>query len=1071
MKSKIKWIYVCLLTLFLQLGYAQEKTLSGVVSEDGMPLPGVTVVIQGTQLGTQTDLNGKYSIKAKPGQVLVFSFIGLKDVKYTVGAANTYNAMMSADASELQEVVVTAMGIKRSAKALGYATQELKADKINQTDNSSLAGALQGKVAGVQITPSSGAPGASSQIVIRGARSFTGNNTPLYVIDGMPVESTPDVSTGQGVTGADVANRAVDIDPNDIESINILKGQAASALYGIRASNGVVVITTKSGRGLTEGKPRISFSTTTSFDQLSKKPNLQNEYAQGGFDSSTGKYLYSPNSSMSWGPKISDLANDPNYGGNVSNDFNGGILRPGKYYVPQMAAAGLDPWVTPRAYDNVDDYFRTGHTLTNSFNISQNAGKTNYSFGFGNTSQEGIMPGTDMKRTNIKLAAETKLNKEWSTGFSANYVETKINKATAANDAVLPGVFGGPVSYNLKGIPSSSPLDPYKQIFFRPNVFNNPYWAADHNEFSEKTNRFYGNANIAYSPQISALGDKNLTIKYQGGVDSYTTNYRDIYEFGNKHGADSSINLYGVTRTVMNSLFTINYDMLIGNDLRFDVMVGNEFNDDTSKEYNNYGQTLNFGGYKTMANAVSVKSDEFRYDYRTVGFFGNMGLSYRDMLFLSGSIRKDIVSSMPRGNRSFVYPSVSLGFVLTEIEGLKGKSTLSFAKLRASYAEVGQAGKYRKNYYYKPSYGSGFWSGEPILFPVDGATGFAPYEILYDPNLKPQNTKSWELGADFRFFSNRVGIDYTYSRQDVKDQIFGVPLAGSTGASQYVTNGGKIHTIAHEIAAFITPVKNTDWEWTLNVNFSKIDSYVDELKDGVNNIYLGGFVTPQIRAQVGDRFPVIYGESFARNENGDILVDENGLPIMGETKALGEVAPKFILGGSSFLKWKKWHLNATMEWKNGGSIYSGSNALMKYYGTDGSTGDRDKPFIFDGVRQLADGSYVKNDISIGSYDRPNEIAIERQIYENHMNNITEYNVYDASFVKLREISLGYTFDKIWQDKIDLRVSAFARNLLLWSKMPNLDPEASQGNNNMSGGFEQWSMPMSKSFGFSVNVTF
>lgn len=1057
MKSKYNWFLSILLVLLVQVGFAQEKTLTGVVQEDGLTLPGVSVVIEGTQFGTQTDLDGKYSIKVKQGQTLVFSFIGMKDVKYKVGAASVHNVTMGADDSQqLEEVVVTAMGIKRSAKALGYATQELKVDEINKTDNSSLSGALQGKLAGVQITPSSGAPGASSQIVIRGARSFTGNNTPLYVIDGMPVESTAPFSTGDSVSGADFANRGVDIDPNDIETINVLKGQAASALYGIRASNGVVVITTKSGKGLAKGKAVISFTSTSSFETLSKKPNLQKDFAQG----SGG--IHEHMSSMSWGPRISELPNDPKYGGNVANSYTNGNLHQGKYYSPQMAKAGLDPWVTPRAYDNIGDYFRTGHTLSNSLNISQNTGATTYSFGLSNTTQEGIMPGTDMKRTSIKLNAETKLNSEWTTGFSGNFVKSEIGKASSANNSVLPGVYGAPVSYNLAGIPYANPNNKYDQIHYRIGGFDNPYWASHNNEFSEDTSRFFGNAHVAYAPEISADGSKNLTFRFQGGVDNYTSHYRNVYEFGTAHdltGGKANLNLLGVTNTVMNSLFTINYDMYLGEDFRFDVLVGNEFNETYSKGYDDFGSRLNFGGWPTIGNAVNVSSEESRRRKRTVGIFGNIGLSYKDMLFLNGTIRKDVVSNMPRNNRDFVYPSVSLGFVLTELEALRGKSGLSFAKVRASYAEVGQAGDYYNDFYYNPSYGGGFWGSNPVVYPINNAMGYLISPTIYDPNLKPQNTKSWEFGADLKFLNNRIGVDYTFSRQDVKDQIFPVPLAGSTGASSLVTNGGKIHTVAHEITAFFNPIRTNDWNWTVNVNFSKVDSKVDELKDGVPNIRLGGFVTPQIRAQAGDRFPVIYGESFVRDDKGNIVVGANGVPLVGVAKAIGEVAPKFILGGSTNLTWKKWNLNATIEWKNGGNLYSGSNMGMKLYGTDASTADRDVAFVFDGVKE--DGT--KNDILI--------TPDKRQEYENMMSNITESNVYDASFVKLRDISLGYTFDKIWENKIDVRVSAFARNILLWSKMPNLDPEASQGNNNMSGGFEHYSIPQAKSIGFSLNVTF
>ncbi|MHC5201838.1 SusC/RagA family TonB-linked outer membrane protein [Myroides sp. LJL119] len=1064
MRSKYNWFLSLVLALFVQVAFAQERVLTGVVQEDGFPLPGVTVMIEGTNEGTQTDLDGNYSIKVKTGDTLVFSFIGLKEEKRKVGANTTLDVTMSADLTQLDEVVVTAMGIKRSAKALGYATQELKADDINKTNNSSLSGALQGKLAGVQITPSSGAPGASSQIVIRGARSFTGNNTPLYVVDGMPIESTAPFSTGNSVSGADIANRGVDIDPSDILTINVLKGQAASALYGIRASNGVVVITTRSGKGMAEGKPVISFTNSTSFETISKKPSTQNIYAQG----TGGKF--DPFGSMSWGPKISDLPNDPKYGGNVANDLNGGVLREGYYYVPQRAQAGLDPWVKPGIYDNIDAYFKTGHTVNNNFSISQNTGKTTYSFGIGNSTQEGIMPGTDMKRTNVKLAAETKLSDQWTTGFSGNFVSSDINKASSANNSVLPGVYGAPVSYDQAGIPFHTTISPYQQTHFRAGSFNNPYWAAENNEFSENTNRFFGSANVAYAPEISADGSKNLTVRFQGGLDNYTTHYRDIYEYGSGlanagvlDGSTSNVNLYGITHSVWNTLLTVNYDMYLGDDLRFDIMVGNEFNENDSKGYNDYGGNLNFGGWPTIANAVDVTSEESRRRKRTVGFFSNMGLTYKDMLFLNATVRRDVVSSMPRNNRTFTYPSVSLGFVFTELEGLKNNSILSFGKLRASYAEVGQAGDYYLDYYVKPSYGGGFWSNSPVLYPVGGSMSYIASSTIYDPNLKPQNTKSFEFGGDFRFFNNRYGIDYTFARQDVKDQIFAVPLAASTGASQMITNGGKIHTNSHEITAFANPVSTADWNWTVNVNFAKTDSYVDELKEGVSNIMLGGFVTPQIRASIGDRFPVIYGESFKRDPNGNIIVDENGLPVIGETKALGEVSPKFILGGSTSVSYKNWNLSATVEWKNGGKMYSGSNMGMMLYGTDSSTADRETAFVFDGVQQLADGSFEKNTVVIDGSNR--------QALENRLSNITENVVYDASFVKLRDLSLGYTFEEIWNDKINLRLSAFARNILLWSKLPNLDPEATQGNNNMSGGFEHYSIPQAKSIGFSVNVTF
>lgn len=1057
MRSKFKWITTLALVFILQITFAQEKIINGKVTDESGPIPGVNVLIKGSTTGVQTDFDGLFAIKAKTGDVLIFSYMGMKDVTVVVGNKTTLNVSMAENPNELETVVVTALGVKKSSRAVGYAVQELKAADLNKGGNSNLSGALQGKIAGVQITPSSGAPGASSQIVIRGARSFTGNNTPLYVIDGMPVASQADYSTGNSVTGADSANRAVDIDPNDIASISILKGQAASALYGLRASNGVILITTKSGKGLaTNGKPVYSYSNNTSFELVSKKPSTQNEYAQGA------NGVFNPYASTSWGPKISELPNDPTYGGNVANALNGGVLRPGMYYVPQRAKAGLDPWVAPKAHNNIDDYFRTGVTVNNSFNVSQSTEKTNYSFGIGATNQEGMLPATGLDRYNMKATVETNLSNEWKSGFSFNYVQTSIDKTTSANDATLVGVYGAPRSYDLKGNGFASATNPYDQVFFRRNTFNNPYWAAEYNENSEKTNRFFGNAHVQFSPVISLDDKHKLVFRYQLGIDSYTTNYRDIFEFGSKHdltGAQSRANLYGITTDVLNSLFTANYSWDINDDFKFNVLVGNEFNHENRKTYDDLGTGFNFGGWPTIANARKVTSVERRRQNRTVGFFSNGELSYKNMLYLGATVRQDFVSTMPRGNRDFLYPSVSLGFVLTELEALKNSPVLSYAKIRSSFAEVGQAGTYFMDYYSTPSYGGGFWGAPPVQYPVGGVSSFIPYPIVYDPNLKPQNTQSYEFGFDLRFFKNRIGIDYTYSRQNVKDQIFNVPLAGSVGASSFVTNGGRIHTDAHEIVLNVNPVRTEDFNWDFNINFSKVVSVVDELAPGVESIFLGGFVSPQIRANVGDTFPVIYGTSYKRDDNNNIMVDQYGLPMIGEEKAIGEVMPKFTLGGSTQVSYKRMSLGATFDWKNGGKMYSGSNSLMRYYGVDASTANREAGYIYPGVKE--DGT--ANDIALGV----NGI----QQLNSRLSDITESAVFDASFVKLREVTFAYQFPKLFKDKIDLRASVFARNILLWSKLPNLDPEASQGNNNMAGGFEQWSLPQAESYGLGLNVTF
>ncbi|NME67323.1 SusC/RagA family TonB-linked outer membrane protein [Flammeovirga aprica] len=1062
-KRLLSLIVLALMTIVST--FAQDRTVSGVVSEAGEPLPGVTVVIKGTSKGTITDLDGKYQISVSDDATLIFSFVGYSTQEVVVGQQSVIDIALEQDAEQLDEVVVTALGQESDKKSLGYAFQEVQTETLQQTGNPGLAGALQGKVTGVDIKPSSGAPGASAQINIRGARSFTGNNAPLYVIDGMPISSNPDFSTGNSVTGADIANRAVDIDPNDIESINILKGQAAAALYGIRASNGVIIITTKSGKG-NKGKPIVKVSNFTSFETVSRKPNYQTKYAQGttSFNKETGKFdiEYDPSTSLSWGPKISDLPNDPTYGGNSNG-------HPGMYKVPQREEGGMDPWVTPQVYDNFGDYFQTGHTVNTSANISQATESANYSIGLSNTSQQGVAPSTGMERWNVKGRFDGTINDNFSTGISANFVQSEIDKLSAGNDASLAGVYAAPVSYNLKGNPKNLPSDPYSQIYYRSLTFDNPYWAIENNVFNEKSQRFYGNTYLQY--EESLRDNMNVRVKYQLGVDSYTTHYQDIFEKGSK-GDAGRIHNRGITNNTINSLLTVNYSWDISEKVKFSAILGNEINDTRRKKYEQKGTGFNFGGWKHIDNSIVQTANENQRNTRTVGFFGSASLSYDDFLFATVTGRNDYVSTMPEGARSFFYPSVSLSWVLSEMDFLKNSDHLSMLKLRGSFAQVGQAGDYYEDYYSKPTYDGGWWSSTyPINYPMSGVNAYTRYERIYDPNLKPQNTMSYEIGADVGFFNDRVSLNYTYSRQNVTDQIFPVPLASSTGYNSLLTNGGRLHTDAHELTLTLVPVQTKDFTWDVMVNYSKITSVVDELAPGVESIFLGGFVTPQVRAGIGYAYPVIYGSTYARDDQGRILVDENpdsptyGMPMQGADGIIGDVTPDFILGFNSNMRYKSWTLSAVFDWKNGGQMYHGSNNLLNLYGVGKDTEDRESKFIMPGYKE--DGT--PNDIERGG-EGDEDAYFQR--YYNVEGNIDEGAIYNNSFLKLRELSLGYRFPKkLIKGTTDVRLSAFARNILLWTELPNFDPESSQGNNNMGGAFERFSMPNTSSFGFGVDLTF
>ncbi|MCL1944156.1 MAG: SusC/RagA family TonB-linked outer membrane protein [Candidatus Azobacteroides sp.] len=1054
-----------ILSAFFLFGWvwanAQTGSSGTVVDENGDPVIGASVLVKNTSVGTVTDVNGHFNINVPAGNhTLVVNYIGMISKEVAVGS--NLKVVLQSSARDLDEVVVTAMGITREKKALGYAQQTVNSDELTQAANSSLAGALQGKTSGIDIKSSSGMPGASSQIIIRGARSFTESNTPLYVIDGMPVASTADLTSDYGefgnggVVGPDYANRGVDIDPNDIESISILKGQAAAALYGIRASNGVIVITTKSGKGLAKGKPQVTYNTNVGWDVISRYPDLQQTYAQGTYNSGRGQAVFAPVTSSSWGPKISDLPNDPTYGGN-----NNG--HPGMYYVPQRENAGLDPWVRPQTYDNIKAFFNTGFTYNNSLNVSQATDNTTYSVSLGNTHQTGIIPTTGMDRYLGKIGAETKLDDHWKSGFIGTYINTSIKKMPTANDGVVATVYGAPVSYDLMGIPASYADDPYSQNAYRAiSGFDYAPWLVQNEKFTEKTNRFYGNIYANYFTQLAE--NHKLNVKYQIGDDTYTTHYQDIWAYGHS-GKTGEIQNTGVTKNVFNSLLTATYDWKINEDCSFNAILGNEVNQENFKYYRQYGKQYNFPGWNHLNNTVTQESDESQDSERTVGFFGSLSFDYKNMLYLNATGRQDYVSTMPRGHRSFFYPSVSLGFILTELDGLKGLDVLNYAKLRASYAHVGQAGNYYANFFVKPNYDGGLWADAPIVYPVNGVSAFTPYVVVYDRDMKPQNTKSYELGFDVNFFRNLITLSYTYSRQNVKDQIFDVPLAGSTGSWYLRTNGGKIHTNSHEITLTVNPVRTKNVDWSLGFNWSKVDNYVDELAPGVESIYLGGFVIPQVRAGIGDKFPVIYGASYLRDNKGRIVVDEDGLPMAGEDKVIGSVSPDFILGANTTLKLFKFTLNAVFEWKQGGHMYGGTAQMLDYYGVGKNTENRETPLIVNGVKNIGtdeNPEYVTNDIVVQG-------ANAHQKYYTRINDIDESFIFKNSFIKMRELSVSYpVFKRSW---LELTASAFARNILIWTNYPYLDPESSQGNDNMSGAFERFSLPQTSSYGLGLTVKF
>ncbi len=1041
--------------LALMLGFsitlaAQDRTVTGRVTsaEDGSAIPGVNVLVKGTTTGTTTGSDGRYSIAAPANATLVFSFIGLVPVEVAVGNRSVVDVQMASDVKALQEVVVTAFGIEREKKALTYAAQVVSGERVAAAGQPNLTNALQGKAAGVIVRQSSGMPGASSQITIRGSRSLDGNNQPLYVVDGMPIESGP--AFAGGVSGTDASSRALDINPEDIESVNILKGPSASALYGLRAANGVVVITTKRGRNAAKGRPNVSFSTNYTVDEVSRTPEIQSTYAQG----SAGRLQQG--TSFSWGPRID-------------------TLQPFMRSVTGLPAE----LVQPKVYDNVSPFFKKGGTLNTAVDVSGATENGNYAVGLGYTTQEGFVPTTGMRRVNAKLAGDFQIAPKVKVGASANYSDLNVDKIAGGSNLSNPlfTTYYAPRTYDLWGLPFAFPDNPYRQIHYRA-AMDNPRWSLANNTFNEKTRRFFGNANATYSPLDW------LSFNYRLGVDYFVTDGKEVYELGsgNTGGrtavpSGGQVQNFSVAQNQVNSNFNININKQFGEDFNFGLLLGNELYDIRERRMTMTGTGIAVGGFPNVGVTTTQTTSEINNNSRVVGFFANLSLAWKDMLFLNASGRNDYVSNMPRGNRSFFYPSVGLGFAFTEAFNI-AENILSFGKLRASAAQVGQAGPLysTRNIFVQGRPGSGFLTDD-LQFPFNGLVGYTQSNIIRSPALVPQNVNTVEAGIDLRFLRDRLSVEYTYYIINSTDQIFEVPIASSTGFTSELRNAGELKTTGHELAITGTPVKVGGFDWTVNANFTSYDNRVVSLAEGVDNIFLGGFVTPNVRAYAGAVYPAIFGSRYLRDPNtGKIVVESReGSPYYGMPLAdpkngvIGNVQPDFEIGFTNTFTFKGLSLSAQIDWRKGGDMYAGNTRLAKLYGMDKVTEDRATPTVLDAVK-----GYLDDDGNL-VVEGANDIAIlkDQTYWSQVLDVIEESNVYSTSFVRLREVTLGYNLPAAWTKKVGFRgVNVFltGRNLFLITDYPNFDPETSTGGAGNFQGLEYVALPQIRSYGAGLRVS-
>jgi TonB-linked SusC/RagA family outer membrane protein len=1038
MKSKIKLITTMLLIFFMQYSIAQEKTISGVVSDNaGLPLPGVSVLIKGTRSGTQTDIDGKYSIKATSKQVLIFSYIGMTNQEIKASTA-TINVKMQENSQALEEVVVTAFGIKKQQKSLGYATSTVKAEELIRAPTANVVNSLTGKVAGLQVTSSGGAPGQASRLTIRGGnKSLTNSNQPLYVIDGMPISNDDDGDTLSGVlsstSGIGTPNRAADINPNDIETVTVLKGAAGAVLYGNRGSNGVILITTKSGK-TKSGAPVIEYTTQLAVDDALVLPDYQTEFAQG-----TNNVSYSEGTSRSFGPRIT---------GQTVNSTGAG------------AALGLGPQpIQLKAFDPRADFLKTGTTSNHNLSLSSATDKYSTFISIGNSRQTSIVPNQGLDKINARFNGTYNFTDRLTAGINFSYNTSKGDLTFTGQDGNNPifALFHVPVSWDLQGYGYQRPDG--RQINFRGGSFDNPYWSVNKNSAVSDSRRYIIGTNLAYK-----VTDW-FKINYRLGSDNLTDNrtiFRDIRTGGQPAG---SLSFDDITSTEVTSLITATFNKKFADKFDISLLVGQDINTRTSRNTVIRGTELTLPEIRNTNN-VKVFAPGYNYISKRnlIGVFGNLTLGYDNFLYLDVVARNEWSSTLPAENRSFFYPGASLSFIFSELLGLKDSKTMNYGKLRVGASKTARDPlPYQTQQTFQlAAFGDGFTGtggSEAITFPFGSLPGFETNFLIANTNLKPEFTTEYELGLETKMFNNRLGIDFSYFRNINDSGIVPLDISPATGAENIVINSGVTKSSGIELLLTATPLKSKDFSWDIAINYSRIRSFVEETYPGVDRIFLGGFGgNPAVFAIKGERYGSLVGSAYQRNDAGQILTDDGGFPLQEDGKNLGHIEPDWTGGITNTFTYKNFYLTAQVDTRQGGHVFNGTEELLDFYGVTAKTASREEDYTFPGVNATT--------------GNPNAVVLKRNAawYSDAYPN--EEYVYENNWVKLREVSLGHNFklnNKSFFKGLD--ISVYGRNLMLWSDIPHIDPESSSFGTGNSQGASRFAFPTTRTFGFNLRAQF
>ena len=1012
------------------------------------PVAGVQVMVAGTTIGGRSNDEGRFTITNVPAgtRTLRAARIGYSPVEQQVaviaGATSTVSLVMSSTAVNLQGVVVTALGIEREERSLSTSVQTVDGDQLTEARDPNLVAALSGKVAGVQIS-NSNTPGGSSRIVIRGANSLTGNNQPLFIVDGVPVSNASDKSTrDRGYNAIDYGNVISDINPSDIEAITVLKGPNAAAIYGSRAANGAIIITTKSGR--MAGGTQVTATSNVTFESPLRLPKYQNLYGQGW----NGLFEYvdgqgggvNDDYDESWGPRLD---------GRLLPQFNSPVD-------PVTGERQATPWVAHP--NNVRDFFETGRTMNNGASFAASSDRANVRLSLARMDADGMLPGFGMERTNVALHGGSNLTSRLRTDASVQYIKSE------AENRPMQGYGGANPMWQFLWFGRQVDTRALKQRTRNPdgtqfnwnNIWNNnPYYIAYENRNADGRDRIIGNASLSYD----VLTWLNATVRT--GTDWYEENRRQEYADGSYSvalaGENGALDVANVFRRETNTDLLLQANLPQTGDITVALDVGANRRDNSYRSNGLYIDNLAVPGVYSYSNYTAPPQPR---DYREVravnSLYGQARLGYRDFAFVDVTGRNDWSSTLPENNHSYFYPAVSGSLIFSELVALPA---LSFGRLRAGWAEVGNDAS---PYQLQDPYG--------FDVPFGSAPRLTASNTLRNPNLEPEQTASTEIGADLRFMNDRLGISGTYYDKATTRQIVDLEISAMTGFTSRVVNAGKIGNHGMELMIDATPVKLANsFEWNISANYSRDRAFVNELYGDLQTITLGTYYNVSVQARKGERYGAMYGRKYVRDSQGNIVVGANGLPLNNNSNPvgyLGNYNPDWVGGLTNRIAFRGFDVSALLDIRSGGAIYSLTNFYGRRSGVLIETlqGRENTPF---------DSLVVPGVVVVSGDTVPNTRKVTAQAYHRSLGNgLAEQFTFDASFIKLRELRVGYSVPGDWSARFgvsSMRVAVIGRNLWLNTDVPHIDPETGFDASNVQG-FEYSQMPSAKSIGFNLSVT-